>query len=57
MIANLTAVTPMRNEEETAPIFLERLMRALSSNASSWKIIVPLTATDRTPEILESYPV
>jgi len=57
MIANLTAVTPMRNEEETAPKFLERLMRALSSNASKWKVIVPLTATDKTPEILESYPV
>jgi len=57
MIANLTAVTPMRNEEETAPMFLERLMKALSWNASSWKIIIPLTTTDRTPETLESYPV
>ena len=47
----------MRNEEETAPIFLERLLKSLSHNASSWKIIVPLTATDRTLEILSQYPV
>ena len=38
-------------------MFLERLMKALSWNASSWKIIIPLTTTDRTPETLESYPV
>lgn len=38
-------------------MFLERLTRALSSNASNWKIIVPLTATDRTLEILNRYSV
>lgn len=57
MIPNLNVVTPMRNEEETAPAFLERLLKSLQRNASSWRIIIPLTAADRTLEILTQYPV
>ena len=57
MIPDLNVVTPMRNEEETAPTFLERLLKSLQRNTSDWKIIIPLTASDRTLEILEQYPV
>ncbi len=57
MLENLTAVTPMRNEEETAKAFLDRLIASLSGNASKWRIIIPLTATDRTIDILKRYPV
>ncbi len=53
----LTAVTPMRNEAETVPIFEPRLINSLRANSENWKIIVPLTATDNTAEILGRYPV
>ncbi len=57
MLASLNVVTPMRNEEETAPLFLERLTKSLDLNASSWRILIPLTATDGTARILRQYPV
>ncbi len=57
MLENLTAVTPMRNEEETAKPFLDRLIRSLGRNAAKWCIIIPVTATDGTLDILSSYPV
>ncbi|HEY4822309.1 MAG TPA: glycosyltransferase [Candidatus Bathyarchaeia archaeon] len=57
MIPDINVVTPMRNEEETAPTFLEKLLKSLHGNATSWKIVIPLTATDRTLEILKQYPV
>lgn len=47
----------MRNEEETARTFLDRLVRSLEQNADSWKVIIPLTATDETLTILRQYPV
>ena len=53
----LTVVTPMRNEEETAELFMQRLLPALERNSSKWKIIVPLTATDKTQQILDKYEV
>jgi len=57
MPENLNVVTPMRNEEETAESFLERLLKALGQNARRWKIIIPLTATDGTLGILKQYDV
>jgi dolichol-phosphate mannosyltransferase len=57
LLDNLNVVTPMRNEEETAEIFLERLVKALAQNARQWNILVPLTATDGTRDILERHNV
>src|SRR2546422_7838865 len=57
MLDMLTVVTPMRNEEETAELFMQRLLPALERNSSKWKIIVPLTATDKTQQILDKYEV
>ncbi|TMI26855.1 hypothetical protein E6H36_04605 [Candidatus Bathyarchaeota archaeon] len=57
MIESLTVVAPMRNEEETARTFLERLTSALGSNAKQWRIIIPVTATDQTAAVLRRYPV
>ncbi len=57
MLDMLTVVTPMRNEEETAELFMQRLIPSLERNTSKWKIIVPLTATDKTQEILYKYSV
>ena len=57
MLENLNLVTPMRNEEETAQVFLERLLKALAKNAHHWNIIIPLTAEDGTLEILKRYNV
>ncbi len=53
----LTVVAPMRNEEETAQAFLERLLAALRNNAKQWRIIIPVTATDQTVAVLRRYPV
>lgn len=47
----------MRNEEETAKPFLDRLIRSLGRNAAKWRIIIPVTATDGTPDFLSNYPV
>src|SRR2546425_12729487 len=57
MLDMLTVVTPMRNEEETAELFIQRLIPSLERNSSKWKLIVPLTATDKTQQILEKYSV
>jgi dolichol-phosphate mannosyltransferase len=57
MLDIITVVTPMRNEEETAELFMQRLIPSLERNATKWKIIVPLTATDKTQEILDKYSV
>jgi dolichol-phosphate mannosyltransferase len=57
MLENLTAVTPMRNEEETAKPFLDRLISSLGGSTAKWHIIIPLTATDGTLDILRNYPV
>ena len=57
MLDMLTVVTPMRNEEETAELFMQRLIPSLERNSSKWKIIVPLTATDNTQRILDKYSV
>src|SRR2546422_10982545 len=47
----------MRNEEETARAFLERLTSALGSNAKHWRIVIPVTATDQKAAVLRRYPV
>jgi len=57
MLDLITVVTPMRNEEETADLFMQRLVPSLERNSSKWRMIVPLTATDKTQEILDKYPV
>lgn len=57
MLDNLNAVTPMRNEEETAKAFLDRLCASLDRNARKWRIIIPLTSTDGTLDVLRRYPV
>jgi dolichol-phosphate mannosyltransferase len=57
MLDMITVVTPMRNEEETADLFMQRLVPSLERNSSKWRIIVPLTATDKTQEILDKYSV
>lgn len=57
MFREMTAVTPMRNEAETVSIFEPRLISSLRANAKNWRIVVPLTATDNTAEILGRYPV
>jgi dolichol-phosphate mannosyltransferase len=57
MLDMITVVTPMRNEEETAELFMQRLVPSLERNSSKWRIIVPLTATDKTQEILDKYSV
>ena len=57
MLDLITVVTPMRNEEETADLFMQRLVPSLERNSSKWRMIVPLTATDKTQEILDKYSV
>src|SRR5437879_13906291 len=57
MLDTPTLVPPMRNEKETAELFMQRLLPALERNSSKWKLIVPLTATDKTQQILERYSV
>jgi dolichol-phosphate mannosyltransferase len=57
MLDNLTVVAPMRNEEDTAFPFLDRLTKAIAENSRHWRIIIPLTATDNTRRILESFKV
>lgn len=47
----------MRDESETATLFLERLTKAVRQNARNWKIIVPLTAKDDTANALRSFGV
>jgi len=39
MLDMLTVVTPMRNEEETAELFMQRLLPALERNSSKWKLM------------------
>ncbi len=46
----------MRNEEETAKAFLDRLCASLRRNAKRWRIVIPLTSTDRTLDVLKRYP-
>jgi dolichol-phosphate mannosyltransferase len=57
MLKHVTVVAPMRNEEETADIFLQRLTAALKYNSHDWSIIVPLTATDDTESHLQPFNV